>query len=428
MQIHFWDKLSRVEKNQLLARPAVDTSDVVSRVSAIIHQVKTEGDVALFALTSRYDHVSLLTLEVGEDEWREAKEQVTSAELAAIEFAQARIEIYHSQQLPRVQAVETVDGVHCERQPRPIQRVGLYIPGGSAPLVSSVLMQGIPARLANCSVCILATPPNKSGKVDPRILIAAELCGIKRVFKVGGAQAIAAMAYGTESIPKVDKIFGPGNSWVTQAKMLVSKDANGAAIDMPAGPSELMVIADDKANPDFVAADLLSQAEHGPDSQVLLVALSEAFAQRVKMALEAQVAVLTRREIAEKSLQHCRLIVVDDISKAIAVSNDYAPEHLILQVEDAAAYVSQVQHAGAVFVGPWAPETVGDYVTGSNHVLPTSGYARTWSGLSVTDFMKFISVQYVTREGLQNMGPYAEALATIEGLDAHKNAVAIRLK
>jgi histidinol dehydrogenase len=401
---------------------------MTARVAAIIDQIKTEGDVALFALTAQYDQVSLSELEVTPEEWVAAKENITSTELAAIEFAIAQIATYHSQQLPRVQVVETIAGVRCERLVRPIERVGLYIPGGSAPLVSSVLMQAIPARIADCPMRILATPPNKAGKIDPRILVAAALCGIERVFKMGGAQAIAAMAYGTESVPKVDKIFGPGNAWVTQAKMWVSQDVNGASIDMPAGPSELLVIADDAANPEFVAADLLSQAEHGPDSQVLLIALSQDFAVRVKTAVEAQLQALTRREIAEKSLQHSRFIVVDDVLSAIEVSNEYAPEHLILQVQDADTYVPHVTHAGAVFIGPWTPETVGDYVTGSNHVLPTSGYARTWSGLSVLDFTKFISVQHVTREGLQNIGPYAETLATMEGLDGHKNAVSMRLK
>lgn len=428
MHILFWNALDTTEQKAALLRPVVDTKAFNKQVAALIQQVQEEGDLALFALTAKYDHASLLTLAVSEEERVLAKQKVSPTDLAAIQFAYDRIHTYHQPQIPVAHVTETIPGVHCTRQPRPIQRVGLYVPAGSAPLVSSVLMQGVPAQLAACPVRILATPPHPAGEIDPRLLVAAELCGITHIFKVGGAQAIAAMAYGTESVPKVDKIFGPGNPWVTQAKLRVSQDPAGAAIDMPAGPSEVMVIADDAANPAFVAADLLSQAEHGPDSQVILVTLSRDVAQQVARALQTQLEQLTRRAIAEQSLQHARCIIVEDMQKAIAVSNAYAPEHLILQVEDAAQYVSSIHNAGAVFVGKWTPETVGDYVTGSNHVLPTAGYARTWSGLSVLDFMKWISVQEVTQAGLQKIGPYAETLAAIEGLDAHKNAVSLRLK
>lgn len=429
MQIYSWSQLTQAQKTQLLLRPQLaDQADIRAKTQAIIERVKQEGDAAVLDLIAAYDKVSLTQLKVTAEEWREAREKITPEELAAIEFAFAQIHAYHLAQLPKTHVTETTAGVRCERQARPIQRVGLYIPGGSAPLVSSVLMQGIPAHIAHCPLRVLVTPPNQAGKIDPRILVAAELCGIEHVFKVGGAQAIAAMAYGTQSIPKVDKIFGPGNAWVTQAKLLVSQDVNGASIDMPAGPSEVMVIADDAANPHFVAADLLSQAEHGPDSQVLLVAFSETFALAVKAAIQTQLQALTRRETAEKSLQHCRLIVVSSVQEAIGISNHYAPEHLILQMKNAEQYVSTIHHAGAIFVGPWAPETVGDYVTGSNHVLPTAGYARTWSGLSMMDFMKWVSVQYVTEEGLRTIGPYAEVLAAMEGLGAHRNAVSIRLE
>jgi histidinol dehydrogenase len=428
MQTLFWNTLNTTEQKGALLRPVVDTKAFNRQVAALIQQVQKEGDIALFALTAKHDHASLLRLAVSEEEIDAAKKKVSAVDFAAIQFAYERIQTYHRLQIPVAHVIETIPGVRCTRQPRPIQRVGLYVPAGSAPLVSSVLMQGVPAQLAACPVRILATPPHPTGEIDPRLLVAADLCGIRHIFKVGGAHAIAAMAYGTESILKVDKIFGPGNAWVTQAKLQVSQDPSGAAIDMPAGPSEVMVIADDAADPAFVAADLLSQAEHGPDSQVMLVTLSRDFAQQVEYALQAQLERLTRRAIAEQSLQHARCIIVEDMQKAISVSNAYAPEHLILQVEEAARYVSAIQNAGAVFVGKWTPETVGDYVTGSNHVLPTAGYARTWSGLSVLDCMKWISVQEVTQAGLQKIGPYAETLATIEGLDAHKNAVSLRLK
>jgi histidinol dehydrogenase len=305
---------------------------------------------------------------------------------------------------------------------------GIYVPGGTAPLISTVLMLGVPAQMAECPLRILSTPPNQDGSISPSILFAAKLCGIQNVFKVGGAQAIAAMAYGTQTIPKVDKIFGPGNSWVTQAKMQVSQDAFGSAIDMPAGPSEVMIIADDESNCDYVAADLLSQAEHGPDSQVLLITLSESFAIKTRQALIRQLAMLPRMQIAKQALENSSMIIVSTLEEAIEISNAYAPEHLILQIRNAKKYIPIIKNAGSVFIGPWTPETLGDYVTGANHVLPTNGYARSYSGLSVLDFMKFISFQTVTQQGLANIGPYAEKLAALEGLSAHKNAVSLRLK
>ena len=295
-------------------------------------------------------------------------------------------------------------------------------------MISTTLMLGVPAQIANIPTRILCTPPNANGEIDPRILYAAKLCGIKRIFKVGGAQAIAAMAFGTESIPKVNKIFGPGNSWVTEAKKIVAEDADGAMIDMPAGPSELMVIADDQANPAYVAADLLSQAEHGPDSQVILISLSEKFAEQTARALTAQITGLSRQKIIEESLRYCRFIVVDCVEDALVISNRYAPEHLMLQVKDPSQYTPEIKNAGSVFLGEWTPETVGDYVTGSNHVLPTNGYARSYSGLSVLDFIKFINFQKVTKDGLINIGAYAAKFAAMEKLDGHQQAVLIRLE
>lgn len=357
----------------------------------------------------------------------EARKQISPEAQAALTFAKERIEIFHQANYPEVVITETCTGVTCERQAKPIERVGLYIPGGSAPLVSTVLMLAVPASIAQCPVKIICTPPDTNGKIDPHILVAAELCGVQSVFKVGGAQAVAAMAYGTQSIPKVDKIFGPGNQWVTQAKMLVSQDPLGASIDMPAGPSELMVIADESANPEWVAADLLSQAEHGADSQVILVVTSLVLANKVANAVAEQVAVLPRQAIATQALMHSAIIVVETLANAIEIANQYAPEHLILAFDEAEVYKGDIQNAGAVFMGHWTPETAGDYVTGSNHVLPTNGFARSVSGLSILDFMKFIYFQTVTEAGMKIIGPHAEILAAIEGLDAHKQAVTKRL-
>ncbi len=426
--IYCWDKLEKEERQKLLERPAVsNVPNFQEKVRDIIDQVIRCGDDAIMALTARYDQVLLKNLAVTHDEFAAAHRQIKPDALSAIEFAKKQIETYHRSLMPAGQKIKTCEGVTCERQARPISRVGLYIPGGSAPLVSTVLMLAVPAKIANCPLRIICTPPNKEGKIDPHILVAAELCGITQVYKTGGAQAIAGMAYGTETIPKVDKIFGPGNAWVTEAKIAVSQDPRGAGIDMPAGPSELLVIADDEANPAFAAADLLSQAEHGPDSQVILITTSEEFALEVKSEIKHQLAQLPRRAIAEKSLLCARLLVVNNVDQAIAISNSYAPEHLILQVANPQQYMPAIQNAGAVFLGNWAPETAGDYVTGSNHVLPTSGYARYCSGLSAMDFIKFINFQMVTADGLQTIGKYAEQLAQIEGLQAHQRAVSLRL-
>lgn len=378
--------------------------------------------------TRKYDQANLLSMKVSEDELNHAMQNLSPTVCESIEFAINNIETYHVAQIPKTISITTQKGVVCERQVRPIPKVGLYVPGGSAPLISTVMMLAIPAKLAKCPLKILTTPPDQNGQVSPTLLATAVMCGVQDIYKVGGAQAVAAMAYGTETIPKVDKIFGPGNAWVAQAKMLVSQDPEGAAIDLPAGPSELMVISDEDANPDYVAADLLSQAEHGIDSQVFLVTPSEELVAKVKKALNRQFEMLSRKEIIKKSLQKSAIIIVKDLKEAVFLSNLYAPEHLILQVNQAESMVLEIDSAGAIFVGHWSPETVGDYVTGSNHVLPTYGYAKNYSGLSVLDFMKFISVQSVSKVGLKNLGQHATALAQVEGLMAHQQAVSIRLR
>ncbi|MFI4954495.1 MAG: histidinol dehydrogenase [Gammaproteobacteria bacterium] len=429
MNILHWNQLSQLEQQQSLARAGLDATDtILDKTKNIIQEVRTNGDQALINFTQQFDKAHITDLKVSASEFVDARKKITVAALEAIIFAHERISIFNESLYPETQITETCAGVTCERQARPIEHVGLYIPGGTAPLISTVLMLGVPAQIAQCPVKVLCTPPNANGEIDPHILVAAERCGIQEVFKVGGAQAIAALAYGTQTVPKVDKIFGPGNQWVTQAKMLVSQDAAGASIDMPAGPSELMVIADDSANPTWVAADLLSQAEHGVDSQVILVTTSLDMAEKVTSCIEQQLAVLPRREIAQQALLHSRIIVVQDLQQAFNIANQYAPEHLILPIKNAEQYKNQVQNAGAVFMGYWTPETAGDYVTGSNHVLPTNGFARSVSGLSIMDFMKFIYFQTVTAEGMQLIGPHAEVLAALEGLDAHKNAVSVRLK
>ncbi len=423
MKKYYWDKLTDLEKKNILLRPMITQHEnIKNQVRAIIQQVKSEGDQAIIQLTNKFDGVSLADLKVTLEECKTSFTAINS-----MEFAKKQIETYHQSQLPRNLRVETCQGVFCERQARPIESVGLYIPGGSAPLISTVLMLGVPARIAGCPLRILCTPPKPDGTIDPNLLAAAKLCGIEHVYKIGGAQAIAAMAYGTETIPKVDKIFGPGNAWVTQAKIQISEDPNGANIDMPAGPSELMVIADNNANPAYIAADLLSQAEHGADSQVMLVSLSEVLAAKVESCIEEQLQHLSRKKLIIHSLNNSRIIITDTMNEAIDISNAYAPEHLSLQIDGPDHFIKDIKNAGAVFLGQWTPETAGDYVTGSNHVLPTYGYARSYSGLSVTDFMKFISFQKVSKQGLEKIGPYAEKLAALEGLDAHKQAVSLRL-
>ena len=429
MRQYDWNDLGAAERQALLRRPALARDDELkARVAEIVAEVRRDGDAALRRLTREIDGIEIGALEVGEGELDDAERALTEAQRDAIRAAARNIETFHRAQLPRDLDLETAPGVRCERLSRPIRRVGLYVPAGSAPLPSTALMLGIPAKLAGCETRILCSPPQRNGRVDPAVLFAARVAGVTRVFRVGGAHAIAAMAYGTESVPKVYKIFGPGNTWVTAAKDLVDADPGGAARDYPAGPSEVLVIADDGANPAFVASDLLSQAEHGGDSQVLLITTSRRLAAAVAAEVDAQKAKLSRRDTVEAALAHSSIIVVDDLDAAVAISNDYAPEHLILQVEQPRRLLDGVEAAGSVFLGPWSPESVGDYCSGTNHVLPTYGYARRSSSLGVGDFLRSMTVQELSADGLRNIGPVAETLAELEGLDAHARAVGTRLE
>jgi histidinol dehydrogenase len=429
MRIFEWDQLSDAERRAALARPTQDSRAEIAAVARdVIEAVRRDGDVAVRSYTERFDGVRLETLAVSEEEFAQARGALTSAQLAALERALDNVHRFHSAQLPQPLSLETMPGVRCERVIRPISTVGLYVPAGSAPLPSAVVMLAVPARIAGCPQRILCTAPTREGRANPAVLVAARMCGIDRVFKVGGAQAIAALAYGTASIPKADKIFGPGNAWVTAAKQLVANDPGGAACDLPAGPSEVMVIADDTARADFVAADLLAQAEHDTQAQALLVTSSLVLARAVSDEVEKQAQQLSRRAILAKSLAASRCIVVSDDESALAVANEYAPEHLILQVREARGWLPRIQNAGSVFLGPWSPEPMGDYCSGTNHVLPTYGYARAYSGLSVLDFVRGMTVQELSPAGLRALGPVAVELANLEGLDAHASAVTRRLK
>ncbi len=429
MKILTWQNLSPSEQKQSLRRPAQSQSeDLRKAVQDILTRVRAEGDQALLSYTESFDKIRLASMSVSAAERAEALAQLSPRTWDALRIARDNIERFHRQQTPKRIELPVLPGIRCFREPRALERVGFYIPGGSAPLPSTVLMLGIPSLIAGNPIRVLCTPPQKDGKVNPIVLAAAELCGIETIYKVGGAQAIAAMAYGTDTIPKVDKIFGPGNAWVTEAKMQVMADPEGAAIDMPAGPSEVLVIADESASAAFVAADLLSQAEHGPDSQVILISTSETKAREVLAALDRQIMSLPRREIAIAALNNSRCILADDLATALKISDAYAPEHLILQVQDPERWAREVQHAGSVFLGPWSPESAGDYASGTNHVLPTYGYARSYSGLTVESFMKFISFQHLSREGLEAIGPAIEELADLEGLEAHRRAVSLRLR
>ena len=423
-----WNASDEVARCAAMARPTQKRGDELRRgVEKIIAEVREHGDTALRELSAKYDRCVLQAIEVDAAEFAAAEAALDPALKAAIREAAARIKLFHRAAAQQSVVVETAPGVRVERMLRPISRVGLYVPAGSAPLPSTALMLGVPAQIAGCREVVLCSPARADGLCDEAVLYAAQLTGVHKVFKLGGAQAIAAMAYGTASVPKCDKLFGPGNAWVTEAKLQVSADPEGAAIDMPAGPSEVMVIADAQANPVFVAADLLSQAEHGPDSQVILVSSSAALVDKVAREVERQCADLPRRAIATQALVQSRLITVDSLQQAVEVSNRYAPEHLIVQVAEPRALLPSIDTAGSVFLGQWAPESVGDYCSGSNHVLPTYGYARSYSGLSVASFQKQISVQEVTAAGLRQIGPCTEILAAAEQLDAHRRAVTIRL-
>jgi histidinol dehydrogenase len=396
--------------------------------AAIIDEVRRTGDAALRRLTAEYDRADIRDLRVSGEELDRAETSLTPEQLDAIDLAIDNVGKFHRAQIQADIRVETMPGVLCERVSHPIDAVGLYVPAGTAPLPSAAIMLAVPAQIAGCPVRVLTTPPRPDGEADPAVLVAASRAGVREIYKVGGAQAIAAMAYGTETVPKVAKIFGPGNAWVTSAKTLVSSDPAGAAIDMPAGPSEVLVMADESASAEFVASDLLAQAEHGVDSQVILVTTSSDMGRQVADQIENQLEQLSRVDIARGALENSRIIIVDDIPTAIEVSNRYAPEHLILQITEPRKQLAEIRNAGSVFVGQWTPESVGDYCSGTNHVLPTYGFARTYSGLGVDQFMRQMTVQELSREGLENLGGAVVSLAGLEGLDAHAAAVTRRLR
>lgn len=410
----------------LLQRPVRSQDDIESVVLPIMQKVKDGGDTTLLELAALYDKVKLQNLKVSPSEISAAEAVLDDTLKDAIRTAKENIETFHRGQLLPMEEVETMPGVTCWRKSIPIEKVGLYIPGGTAPLFSTVLMLAIPAQIAGCREVVLCSPPDASGNIHPAILFAATLCGVTTIIKAGGAQAIAAMAYGTESVPVVHKIFGPGNQYVMAAKMIVQRE--GVAIDMPAGPSEVLVIADQSANPAFVAADLLSQAEHGPDSQVILVTTHEPLLEAVKLETERQLGQLPRAEIARQALEHSRLILVNDTREAMSLSNAYAPEHLILATDDAESLAETVVNAGSVFMGHLTPEAAGDYASGTNHTLPTNGFARAYSGVSVDSFVKKVTFQQISEQGMRNLGPVVSAMAAAEQLDAHRMAVELRLK
>ena len=420
--------ISNPDKSQwqeILKRPVMNTENLFDTVRSVIDRVKEEGDRAVLDYEEKFDKVVLASLAVSEEEQQEAENLVSEDLKAAIRLAKQNIETFHAAQRFEGKKVQTQPGVTCWQKAVAIEKVGLYIPGGTAPLFSTVLMLAVPARIAGCKEIVLCTPPGRDGKVHPAVLFAAKVAGVNRIFKAGGIQAIAAMAYGTESVPKVYKIFGPGNQYVTAAKQLVS--LRDVAIDMPAGPSEVEVLADETANPIFVAADLLSQAEHGVDSQVILITTSVELQQAVKVEVERQLALLPRKEIAEKSLANSKLIVVDSMAEAIELTNAYAPEHLIIETEDYLSVAERIVNAGSVFLGSLTPESAGDYASGTNHTLPTNGYAKAYSGVSLDSFIRKITFQEIKPEGLNIIGPAIELMAANEQLDAHKNAVSVRL-
>lgn len=429
LPIHIWAMLSQPQRQALLKRP--EQSDDVQfheDVREILARVDRDGDAALLALTRRFDGVSVDGLRVDEREFDAAEGALSDAAHAAIRQSIENVRRFHAARPPGDYAIDTMPGVRCERVAHPIDTVGLYVPAGSAPLPSAAIMLAVPAVIAGCPRPLVCTPPRHDGHADPAVLVAARAAGVSEVYKLGGAQAIAAMAYGTESVPRVDKIFGPGNAWVAAAKAIVAARPGGPAIDLPAGPSEVLVIADANADPIFVAADLLAQAEHGGDSQVVLVSTDPGLAERVATQLDRQLPQLSRRDVAARALASCRLIVATDRAQAIDISNAYAPEHLILQIGAPREALASVRNAGSIFLGPWSPESVGDYCSGTNHVLPTHGHARAWSGLSVDQFMRHMTVQELTRGGLELLAPTVLELAALEGLDAHAAAVTRRLQ
>lgn len=425
MRTVVWQSLSEEQQDSILERPAIaEGANITATVSEVIAKVRNEGDSALNELTEKFDRVKPESIRVSSQEIKAASERLSESMKNALEQAYANISKFHKAQKPQPIKVETQPGVLCEQVTRPIQKVGLYIPGGSAPLPSTVLMLGVPAKIAGCRKVVLCSPP----PIADEILYVAKLCGIDEVYNVGGGQAVAAMAYGTETVSKVDKIFGPGNAYVTEAKRQVSNDFRGAAIDMPAGPSEVLVIADETADPDFIAADLLSQAEHGPDSQVVLVTPSAIIADQVTDAVRRQLKELSRSEIAEKALASSLIIIAESITQAISISNYYGPEHLIVQTKNPRELLPLLDNAGSIFLGDWSPESASDYASGTNHVLPTYGYTRTYSSLGLADFSKRMTVQELSADGLKNLAPTVVTMAEAEGLDAHKRAVTIRVE
>ena len=428
MQILDWQQLDAAGRRAVLARPAAALQPrTLQQAQAIIDAVRSEGAAAVRRCTLEFDGVEPTDFRVSAAEFAAARAELQPDQVAALEKAIANVDSFHRAGIPTALSLEVQPGVRCERLIRPITAVGLYVPAGAAPLPSTVIMLGVPARIAGCAQRVLCTPPQRSGLANAAVLVAAQLCGIEQVFKIGGAQAIAAMAYGSAGVPKVAKIFGPGNAWVTAAKQLVAADPEGAAFDMPAGPSEVLVIADDSARAEFVAADLLAQAEHDPLSQALLVTTSAVLAAQVAEAVQEQMQNLSRRSILQRSVASSRILIVPGLDAALAVSDSYAPEHLIIETRNPRALLERVQHAGSVFLGSWSPEPMGDYCSGTNHVLPTYGYARAYSGLSVQDFTRRMTVQELSAEGLRDLGPTASTLARLEGLDAHAAAVELRL-
>ncbi len=417
---------SRESWQSLTERPQLELGFLESAVRNILNRVKKSGDTALRELTAQFDKISIARFQVSESEISEAVQSLKPSLRSSIETAAANIAKFHSAQKRDVQEIQTTEGVVCWRKPVAIEKVGIYIPGGTAPLFSTVLMLGTPAKLAGCKEVVLCTPPDKNGKINPAILFAAKLVGVTKIFKIGGAQAIAALTYGTESVPSVYKIFGPGNQYVTKAKQLVTEE--GVAIDMPAGPSEVLVLADNTSNPKYIAADLLSQAEHGEDSQVVLVLLESSLKEKILNEIDRQLASLPRKAIAERALANSRIVTFKNLQEAVAFVNTYAPEHLIINTNDPESVASQVVNAGSVFLGNYSPEAVGDYASGTNHTLPTNGYAKAYAGVSLESFMKYITFQKLTREGLKNLGPIVEEMAEAEELIGHKMAIRVRLE
>ena len=416
---------NKSEWAEMLRRPVLNVETLYENVGTILKEVRTNGDKAVIEYEERFDKVKLESLAVSEAEIKEAEKEVPIELKVAILLAQRNIYTFHKKQKFEGKKVETMEGVTCWQKAVGIEKVGLYIPGGTAPLFSTVLMLAVPAKIAGCKEIVLCTPPNKEGKINPAILYAAQVAGVSKIFKAGGVQAIGAMAYGTESVPKVYKIFGPGNQYVMAAKQQVAM--HDVAIDMPAGPSEVEVIADETANPAFVAADLLSQAEHGVDSQVVLITTSEKLLDEVEYEVQHQLSRLPRWQIAEKSLANSKLILVKDMDEVVELTNEYAPEHLIIETKNYMELAERVVNAGSVFLGSYTPESAGDYASGTNHTLPTNGYAKAYSGVSLDSFIRKITFQEISREGIQNIGPAIEVMAAHEQLDAHKNAVTVRL-